>query len=174
MSTFFHCLNVINLLFDNSKQKLSHSQQNHQKTFLRAASSSPLLRIQSWPFHLTMICLQMPITTPPLWCNTQLTFRPLHTGKVCNYCQIYNIYKTLSKSTRPPPATITWKYNIKNRFKIIKHKYECISLFEIKHTLDLCFASLWSVNVKQQHCEYLRQNNISQIKNAKPRNVPVP
>jgi hypothetical protein len=164
---------MINLLFDNSKQKLSHSQQNHQKTFLSAVSSSPLLQIHSWPFHL-MICLQMPITTPPLWCNMQLTLRPLHKGKVCNYYQIYKIYKTLSKSTRPPPATITWKYNIKNRFKIIKHNYECISLFKIKHNLELSFASPWSVNVKQQHCEYLRPNKISQIKNAKPGNVPLP
>jgi hypothetical protein len=28
-------------------------------------------------------------------------------------------------------------------------------LFKIKHNLELCFAGLWSVNLKQQYCEYL-------------------
>jgi hypothetical protein len=47
-------------------------------------------------------------------------------------------------------------------------------LFKIKNNLELCFARLWSVNLKQQYCEYLRPNKIIQIKNAKPGNVALP
>jgi hypothetical protein len=33
-------------------------------------------------------------------------------------------------------------------------------LFKIKHNLELCFARLWSVSLKQKYCEYLRPNKI--------------
>lgn len=47
-------------------------------------------------------------------------------------------------------------------------------MFKIKHNLELCFARLWSVNLKQKYCEYLRPNKFIQIKSAKPGNVALP
>ena len=76
----------------------------------------------------------------------------------------YDVYSVINSHI----FICTWFYS-HNESSVHGHK-----LPKIKHSLELCFGRLWSVNLKQQYCEYLGPNKIIQIKNATPGNVALP
>lgn len=79
--------------------------------------------------------------------------------------EAYDVYNVIN----PHIFTCTCWFYSHDESSLHGHK-----MFKIKHNLELCFARLRSVNLKQQYCEYLRPNKIIQITNAKPGNVSLP